>query len=44
MALNRKFDLDSIERQDVVPLTDWAKNITGLKDFNELMKEALKSL
>lgn len=44
MALNRKFDLNSIERQDVVPLTDWAKNITGLKDFNELMKEALKGL
>ena len=44
MALNRKFDLDSIERQDVVPLTDKAKEITGLMDYSQLMKKAIEDI
>jgi len=44
MALNRKFSLENIQRQDVVPLTPWAKEVTGLKDFNELMEDALEKL
>ncbi len=44
MALNRKFDLNSIAREDVVPLTFEAKKATGLKDYNDLLEERLKLL
>lgn len=44
MALNRKFDLESIAREDVVPLTFEAKQATGLKDYNDLLEEGLKLL
>ncbi len=44
MALNRKFNLASIEREDVVPLTGEAKKITGLKDYADLLEEGLKQL
>ncbi len=44
MALNRKFDLASLTREDVVPLTLEAKQATGLKDYNDLMTEGLKLL
>ncbi len=44
MALNRKFDLESITREDVVPLTSEAKRVTGLKDYNDLLEEGLKLL
>lgn len=44
MALNRKFDLKSIAREDVVPLTFEAKQATGLKDYKDLLQEGLKLL
>jgi len=44
MALNRKFNLESIERRDVVPLTDKSKKITGLLDYSELMDKVLEEI
>lgn len=44
MALNRKFTLEHIDRGDIVPLTELAKNVTGLKTYNELMEEELEKL
>jgi hypothetical protein len=44
MALNRKFDLESIERNDIVPLTAEAKKITGLMDYSQLMEKALEEI
>ncbi|MDX9916729.1 MAG: glutamate synthase-related protein [Gudongella sp.] len=44
MALNRKFSIGDINREDVVPLTDIAKKVTGLKDFMDMSEEALDSL
>lgn len=44
MALNRKFSLKHIQRSDIVPLTDIAAKVTGLKTFNELLDRALKDL
>jgi hypothetical protein len=44
MALNRKFDLESIERNDIVPLTYEAKRMTGLMDYNELMEKAIEDI
>ncbi|HHY71465.1 MAG TPA: FMN-binding glutamate synthase family protein [Thermoanaerobacterales bacterium] len=44
MALNRKFTLEHISRQDVVPLTAAAKKVTGLKDYLELTEQCLKTL
>lgn len=44
MALNRKFNITSISREDVVPLTSEAKQATGLKDFNDLLEDGLKLL
>ena len=35
MALNRKFALRHIERQDIVPLTDLAARVTGLATYPE---------
>lgn len=42
MALNRKFTLDSLEREDVVPLTQIAKDTLGLKGFEDMAKDSLK--
>ena len=44
MALNRKFTLEHIDRKDIVPLTEIAKNITGLKTYNEILEEELENL
>ncbi len=44
MALNRKFNLENITREDVVPLTAEAKVATGLKDYQDLLEEGLKQL
>jgi hypothetical protein len=44
MALNRKFNLESIERRDVVPLTDKSKKITGLLDYSEIMDKAIEDI
>ena len=37
MALNRKFTLQYIEREDIVPLTDMAAKATGLPTYDELL-------
>ena len=44
MALNRKFSLADVDCGDVVPMTDLAGRIIGLKDISELGKDALKML
>ena len=37
MALNRKFALRHIERDDIVPLTEIAAKATGLATYDELL-------
>jgi len=37
MALNRKFALRHIGREDIVPLTEIAAKTTGLPAYNELL-------
>ncbi len=44
MALNRKFDLESIERNDIVPLTEEVKKITGLMDYSQLTEKAIENI
>lgn len=44
MALNRKFALEHIDRTDIVPLTELAKQVTGLKTYKELVEEELEYL
>ncbi|MFO7887676.1 MAG: glutamate synthase-related protein [Eubacteriales bacterium] len=44
MALNRKFNLESIERNDIVALTEESKRITGLMDYSQLMEKAIENL
>lgn len=44
MALNRKFALSYIERRDLMPLTDTAKQISGLRSMEELLEEAFVKL
>ena len=41
MALNRKFTLRHITREDIVPLTEWSAKVTGLATYNELLERAL---
>ncbi len=38
MALNRKFSLSRIQREDVVPLTGYAAKTTGLATYQELLE------
>jgi hypothetical protein len=38
MALNRKFALAHIEREDMVPLTEYAARVTGLATYEELLE------
>jgi len=44
MALNRKFAVEHINRDDLIPLTDLAATVTGLKDSSARLKQALKDL
>jgi hypothetical protein len=44
MALNRKFDLSCISRDDLIPMTALAAEVTGLKSWSELTDEVLKNL
>jgi len=39
MALNRKFALAHIEREDIVPLTEYAARVTGLATYEELLEK-----
>jgi hypothetical protein len=41
MALNRKFALRFIEREDIVPLTEHAAKVTGLPTYEDLLAGAL---
>lgn len=38
MALNRKFALRHVEREDIVPLTEEAARVTGLATYEELLE------
>ncbi len=42
MALNRKFALKHIEREDVVPLTEHAAKVSGLPTYEDLATRALR--
>ncbi|MDD2452399.1 MAG: glutamate synthase-related protein [Synergistaceae bacterium] len=44
MALNRKFTLKHIERNDIVPLTELAAQVTGLKTYKEIADEEIAKL
>jgi len=44
MTLNRKFALDHIEREDIIPLTDLAAKVTGLRTYEDILDEELKNL
>lgn len=39
MALNRKFALQYIDREDIVPLTELAAKTTGLAIYDELLND-----
>ena len=41
MALNRKFTLKHIDRDDIVPLTELAREVTGLKTYKEHLEDQL---
>lgn len=41
MALNRKFALQFINQEDIVPLTEIAAKITGLSTYDELLEKDL---
>ncbi|MEA4881575.1 MAG: glutamate synthase-related protein, partial [Synergistaceae bacterium] len=44
MALNRKFTLKNIERDDIVPLTKLAAQVTGLKTYKQVADEEIAKL
>lgn len=44
MALNRKFDLQYIDRSDIIPLTDLAAEVSGLETYTDMVRRELKNL
>lgn len=44
MALNRKFSLEYIDRNDIVPLTDLAAKVTGLQTYSEIANQELDNI
>jgi glutamate synthase domain-containing protein 2 len=44
MGLNRKFTLKHIGRSDIVPLTELAAQVTGLKTYKEIADEEIAKL
>ena len=44
MALNRKFTLKNIVREDIVPLTELAAQVTGLKTYKQVADEEIAKL
>ena len=42
MALNRKFALEHIGREDLVPLTEHAARATGLLTYEERLEALMK--
>ena len=44
MALNRKFNLESIEREDIVPLTEYCKKVTGLDTYSDRVEKIISEI
>ncbi len=44
MALNRKFTLEHIDRSDIVPLTELARQVSGLETYKERLEEAIDNI
>lgn len=44
MALNRKFSLEYIERNDIIPLTELAAKVTGLETYNDVLSRELSKI
>lgn len=44
MALNRKFNLSSINRTDIYPLTDIARDVSGIPSLQDSMENILKEI
>lgn len=44
MALNRKFSLDQITQDDIVPLTDLAAQVSGLPTYEKMLQTALAKI
>jgi hypothetical protein len=44
MALNRKFSLRYIGREDILPLTDEAARVSGLPTYEDLAGSPLEKL
>ncbi len=44
MALNRKFDLSCISSDDIIPMTELASKVTGLKSWREVLDQELQDL
>lgn len=44
MALNRKFDLSYISSEDIIPMTELAAKVTGLKSWREVLDQELQDL
>ncbi len=44
MALNRKFDLKYIDRNDIIPMTELSANVSGLETYMDLVKKELENI
>lgn len=44
MALNRKFNIKDINRDDIIPLTELAAKVSGLKTYNEILENELENI
>ena len=44
LALNRKFDLTYIDRNDIIPMTELASKVSGLSTYMDLMNNELVNI
>lgn len=44
MALNRKFQLENIDRSDIIPLTDLAAEVSGLDSYQDLLDREIDKI
>ncbi|WP_406244164.1 glutamate synthase-related protein [Tissierella carlieri] len=44
MALNRKFSLEYINRNDIIPLTELAAKVTGLETYSDKLERELSNI
>lgn len=44
MALNRKFSLEHIDRSDIIPITELAAKVTGLKTYSDVVNKELDTI